>query len=154
MAYDKEYSKKWREKYFANPINRERRKKLGNEWNKRKREELLKLGIIKPRWGRFPEFRGLKPKERLRAIRFKVLNHYGGIPPKCQCCEEKEIKFLSIDHINGGGNKHRKTITKSGKGGNMHWWLLKHNFPKGFQVLCHNCNMAKGFYGNCPHKML
>jgi len=30
-------------------------------------------------------------------------------------------------------------------------WLRKYNYPKGFQVLCHNCNMAKRF-GVCPHK--
>ena len=23
---------------------------------------------------------------------------------------------------------------------------------KIFQVLCHNCNMSKGFYGYCPHE--
>ena len=31
-------------------------------------------------------------------------------------------------------------------------WMIKNNFPKGFQVLCHNCNLAKGFYGKCPHE--
>jgi hypothetical protein len=27
-------------------------------------------------------------------------------------------------------------------------------FPDGFQVLCHNCNLAKGYYGECPHNSL
>lgn len=31
-------------------------------------------------------------------------------------------------------------------------WQRKNNYPKGFQVLCHNCNLAKGFYGKCPHQ--
>ena len=31
-------------------------------------------------------------------------------------------------------------------------WITKNNSPKGFQILCHNCNMAKGFYGKCPHQ--
>lgn len=61
--------------------------------------------------------------------------------------------FLSIDHIDGGGTKHRKEIgIKNGKGGNMSFWIIKNKFPTGFQVLCHNCNMAKGFYGQCPHR--
>jgi hypothetical protein len=26
-------------------------------------------------------------------------------------------------------------------------------YPKDrYQLLCHNCNMAKGFYGLCPHQ--
>lgn len=39
-----------------------------------------------------------------------ILNHYGGVPPKCACCGENHVEFLSVDHINGGGNKHRKEI--------------------------------------------
>lgn len=90
-------------------------------------------------------------REYLRQLRLLVLQHYSSIIPFCACCGEKEIKFLSIDHINGGGSKHRKGIC-NGKGGNMSAWLRKNNFPDGFQVLCHNCNMAKGFYGQCPHR--
>lgn len=76
-----------------------------------------------------------------------ALEHYGGIPPKCKCCGESIIEFLSFDHINGGGSRHRKTK----KFGNIYKWLILNNFPDGFQVLCHNCNQAKGFYGKCPH---
>ena len=69
-------------------------------------------------------------------------------PPMCTCCGETQIKFLEIDHINGGGNEHRKTM----EGTNIYLWLKKNNYPEGFQVLCSNCNMAKGRYGICPHK--
>ena len=33
-------------------------------------------------------------------------------------------------------------------------WIVKNNFPKGFQILCHNCNLAKGYSKNnkCPHE--
>ena len=31
-------------------------------------------------------------------------------------------------------------------------WLIKHKFPSGIQILCHNCNLAKGYYGSCPHQ--
>ena len=97
----------------------------------------------------------LQNKEYQRKIRLTVLQFYGGEIPKCNCCDEEEIKFLSIDHINGGGNKHRKSFgTKDGKGGNISHWLIRNGFPEGYQVLCHNCNMAKGFYGVCPHNML
>lgn len=83
--------------------------------------------------------------------RLEVLKHYGGDPPKCHCCGESIYEFLSIDHINGGGYKHRKEIGGY-FGRNFYKWLVKNNFPDGFQVLCHNCNLAKGFYGKCPHE--
>ena len=30
--------------------------------------------------------------------------------------------------------------------------LKRKGFPEGYQTLCHNCNLAKGFYGQCPHE--
>lgn len=88
-------------------------------------------------------------------LRFECLTHYGGSPPKCICCGETEIGFLSIDHINGGGNKHRRQIdSKNHCSGRMFYhWLIKNNFPEGFQVLCMNCNWGKRMNnGVCPHK--
>ena len=84
--------------------------------------------------------------------RLKILKHYSGEIPSCACCGEKEIKFLSIDHIEGGGLKHlrKEGLNRSGLTG----WIIKNNFPKGFQILCHNCNFAKRHYGICPHNNL
>lgn len=84
---------------------------------------------------------------RNRALRITVLIHYGGDPPRCACCQARELEFLGLDHINGGGRQHRKTIKKR-------WWdwLRSQGFPPGFRVLCHNCNQALGVYGYCPHK--
>jgi hypothetical protein len=73
-----------------------------------------------------------------------VLNHYGA---KCACCGETTFDFLQVDHINGGGNKHRKKI-----GANINRWLIKNGFPKEFQILCANCNWAKRYTGVCPHE--
>lgn len=73
-----------------------------------------------------------------------VFNHYGY---KCACCGESEFYFLSIDHINGGGSQHRRDIK-----GPLYLWLIRNNFPSGFQTLCYNCNLAKGHHGFCPHK--
>ena len=41
--------------------------------------------------------------------RLQALAHYGG---ECACCGEKRTEFLAIDHINGGGIKHRKEIDR------------------------------------------
>lgn len=85
-----------------------------------------------------------------KARRLMALIAYGGENPLCSCCGEMERDFLCIDHINGGGNNHRKAIMKQGL--DTYSWLARNNYPSGFQVLCHNCNMAKAFYGSCPHK--
>lgn len=44
-------------------------------------------------------------------LKLKIITHYGG---KCTCCEEKEIRFLCIDHINNDGKKHRVNGQYSG----------------------------------------
>ena len=73
-----------------------------------------------------------------------VLNHYGN---KCICCGEKRKEFLAIDHINNNGNILRKIK----KIRDICRWIIKNNFPKDLQILCHNCNISKGLYGYCPH---
>jgi 5-methylcytosine-specific restriction endonuclease McrA len=81
---------------------------------------------------------------RQQMLRRAILEHYGNC---CVCCGETIPEFLAIDHINGGGKKHRKET-----GSNFYAWIIKNGFPKDLQILCHNCNLAKGFYGECPHK--
>jgi hypothetical protein len=29
--------------------------------------------------------------------------------------------------------------------------LIRNDFPKGYRLLCHNCNFAFGSKGSCPH---
>jgi predicted restriction endonuclease len=79
--------------------------------------------------------------------RKEVLAHYGG---KCVCCGETTFEFLAMDHIHGGGNKHRKQL----KHNDMCRWIMVNDYPDNFQILCHNCNLAKGYYGQCPHERM
>jgi len=83
--------------------------------------------------------------QKYRELRREVLDYYGG---KCTCCGETTFEFLAIDHVNGNGAEHRRET----KLREICRWLRDNNYPDGFQVLCHNCNLAKGFYGKCPHK--
>lgn len=90
-------------------------------------------------------------------IRLEMLVRYGGDPPKCACCGEAQIVFLSLDHKNGNGSEHRRQIQRENNGtaigGNsLPYWLKKHGWPEGFQVLCYNCNFAKRTGEECPHK--
>lgn len=82
-------------------------------------------------------------------IKLEMIKAYGG---KCECCGEKNPEFLSIDHIDGGGNQHRKKI----KGGcNFYYMLKKYNWPKDkYRLLCLNCNCSYGYYGYCPHQKI
>ncbi len=82
--------------------------------------------------------------------RMKVLLHYSNNQLECKCCGEEIYEFLSIDHINGGGNQHRKQLGSK----YIYSWLISNNFPAGYQVLCHSCNMAKAFYKECPHEVI
>ena len=41
------------------------------------------------------------------------------------------------------------------KGAPLNQWLITNNFPNGFQILCWNCNFAKGSPAvsfKCPHQ--
>ena len=81
-------------------------------------------------------------------VKLQALAHYG---EACRCCGESWPVFLTIDHIKrGSGAKHRRKI---GKGGTrMYRWLRRNGWPKGFQVLCWNCNHAKHCKIKCPHQ--
>lgn len=90
-----------------------------------------------------------KAKARRAKQRMEVLNHYGNNDPKCACCSERRIEFLAIDHINGGGNAHRREMTMGGE--KIVRFLRKMGMPLGYRLLCHNCNLAMGTLGYCPH---
>ena len=73
-----------------------------------------------------------------------VLEYYGN---KCNCCGEREPKFLCMAHVNNDGyadgdKKRRKVYEK----------IIKLGFPDTYQILCANCNLGKERNaGLCPH---
>lgn len=89
--------------------------------------------------------------KKLRAeIRRTVLLRYSP-SMRCACCGEDCFEFLALDHVNGGGKAHQKSV---GRGSMFYKWIVENNFPDGFQVLCHNCNFGKGTHQQCPHQHL
>ncbi len=91
---------------------------------------------------------GLKSKRHREKLRAEALKKYGN---KCECCDEKNTDFLVIDHLNGGGTKHRRKLNG---GSGIFQWLKDKKYPKGFRTLCHNCNWS--IYRNggiCSHKV-
>ena len=92
-----------------------------------------------------------KTKRNQDRCRDEVYSAYGGY--RCNCCNETERMFLSIDHVNNDGAKERRSGKYSGGGSAFYNWLRKNDFPKGYQVLCMNCQIGKHKNGGvCPHQ--
>ena len=78
-------------------------------------------------------------REQSKICRQIVLQHYSNGDIKCNHCGFTDERALTIDHINGGGQKHKKIL----KGVALSRWLVKQKFPVGYQVLCMNCQRIK-----------
>ena len=85
-------------------------------------------------------------RNRYKNIRNKIIDNYGG---KCVCCSETIREFLCIDHVGYGIHK---PLGKRLPNNQFYKYIIEHNYPNEFQILCQNCNHAKAFYKECPHK--
>lgn len=115
-------------RYWKDP---EARKKASQVWRDQNRTR-VRAGVVSYR----------------QRLRLEAINYYSKGKNCCSCCGEDEIKFLTMDHSDGGGKEHRRKLGKTP----IVVWLKKNDFPSGFEILCFNCNCAKGAYGICPHK--
>ena len=69
---------------------------------------------------------------------------------KCACCGEDHPQLLTLDHVNNDGASLKKA-GESSRG--LHVRANEEGWPKDkYQLLCWNCNAAKGRYGICPHQ--
>lgn len=119
------------------------RKEYLKAWSEKNRASLkryYKAWISKP--GNLDKHRAAQKKYRL-AQRDLALQAFGN---KCVCCNESYKPFLSFDHIHHGrGNPVKRLKITSAQ---YYKWLAETK-PKEYQILCHNCNQAKGYYGVC-----
>jgi len=96
-------------------------------------------------------------KQYNQRLRRQFIEAYGG---RCSCCGESEFRFLTMEHINGGGNDERKRYSKLNKSTGpgvlaIITRLRREGWPQGrYTVLCWNCNMARAYSGSCPHKQI
>ncbi len=149
----------WRQRYCASckPIAyREYARKQNSAYYHRNPEK-VKLAIKRTRAKRPEYYREQKRKNQVRRrerLRRLVVNHYSNGSFACACCGESGYDFLTIDHVNGDGGKHRTALfgTPYRAGSVFYGWLVRNQFPLGFQVLCMNCNLSKGKHGYCVHK--
>lgn len=114
------------------------------EWYKRNRQG--KLQRNKPITRRWYLKNKVMLKERKQAqqriLKAEVLTYYGEGNLVCVRCGFRDIRALSIDHIDGGGNQHRKKIG-IGAGLSFYKWLKDAGYPGGYQTLCMNCQIIK-----------
>lgn len=93
-----------------------------------------------------PDVYRAQRRRRYHEIKQEIFQAYGN---RCVCCGDETIKFLSIDHIQGGGNQHRASLP----GGERQLFIdiVRAGFPEEYQLLCHNCNHGKFLNGGkCP----
>jgi hypothetical protein len=108
----------------------------GPDWQARSREHWL-------------EKKRESTNRRRRDIALEAFTHYSGGDPRCYCCGETQVLLLALDHIDGGGNKHRKELKVS----HQSHWAKRNGWPAIFRVACHSCNMGAHLNGGvCPHQ--
>ncbi len=95
------------------------------------------------------KYRSLHHRECLKSLhksmaklKLEVFSHYSEGKPVCNSCGFDDLRALSIDHINGDGAKHRKSMGLKA-GFQTYYWLKRQGYPIGFQVLCMNCQFIK-----------
>lgn len=139
IAYQKAEQFYGNERFINKKLSPEEKRQLSNSrkmsWYNKHRDRICK-----------------SRREQHHQNKLMVFEYYGNT---CKCCGESNHEFLTIDHINGGGIKHRKEIGNSKNSTSstaFYTWLIKNNYPKEFQILCFNCNCAKSNHECCPHQ--
>lgn len=128
--------RKYRRRMEEDPEYARRKSARWRDANLEKSRELTRKSVDK--------FRAVNPgraREIAAAARDKlssaVFGHYGSA---CACCGAADR--LTIDHVDGDGREHRARLG-NGNTWAVYAWLIKHDFPAGFQVLCRPCNASK-----------
>lgn len=130
---------------------REKRRAICRAYRKKNREKINAWHRNYMKTKHYPEnrlsyaARSRKYKEKLFS---EFMSHYGYA---CTCCGEKDRRFLSVEHLHGGGNKHRRELRRPGVEAII-LDIKRKGWGPGYTTLCFNCNFAKWRTGGtCPH---
>lgn len=78
-------------------------------------------------------------------LRSQVITHYGSL---CACCSA--TANLEIDHVDGGGTRHRRLVCGPRYSPNVFYlWVISNGYPSDLQLLCRPCNRSKGEGARC-----
>lgn len=92
-------------------------------------------------------------RKRYANDRLALFTALCGGEPHCQCpgCNVTDLVFLQLDHQENNGGSERRRLKNCGAARIYFLARRDPNRMKKFQVLCANCNHAKGrFNGRCP----
>lgn len=146
--YQRQYREKNRERLLAYDRERKQASNLTPEEKEAKRARWRAWYYQNQE--RMQQDYNTRTKKAHAKLRLDVLCAYSPNGcPECTCCGETILEFLGLDHVNGDGASHRKEIGRHSI--STYRWARNNGYPPVLQVLCHNCNLAKGFYGSCPH---
>ncbi len=81
-------------------------------------------------------------KDNTEAVKEAVINVLTNGEGTCRWCGQGDLDVLCVDHINDNGRQHREVCGYRG-GHYLYRWLIKNDYPPGFQILCYNCNSKK-----------
>lgn len=119
----KEAMKEYRKKY----------QELHREETNAKAREAYKRDIVKKK-----EYQ----KKYIKETKLKFLDMYGNA---CVCCGETIPDLLTIEHKLGQIRKTKETGTVAYRK------AIQKYSPDLYEILCWNCNCARGQLGYCPH---
>lgn len=134
--YWKEYAKKnkdKKQKYYKEykEKNKDKIKEYSKKWRDSHKEYIK--DYVKSNGGGYA---------MQRKNREKIFELYG---KSCVCCGETHKEFLTLEHKKGQKGNLRETQYQAYKNAASRYQ------PEKYEILCMNCNFAKGKVGYCPH---
>jgi hypothetical protein len=85
-------------------------------------------------------------KNKYKKLKEKILEIYG---KQCECCGESITEFLTLEHKDGNGSKHRKQ--HKGSYVKIYQDAIMAKDKRKYGILCFNCNSIQLFGIKCPH---
>jgi len=110
-------------RYYAKPEKREARRQY----------EKIQRGS--------PAWRERRKQYRQRACKKLREQLFGMLGSECVLCGDNHPPALTVDHINGGGKKHRDKV---GGGASMYRDIIRNPEAKSeYRILCMKCNWLR-----------
>jgi hypothetical protein len=135
--YHKEYYQKHRKEALAYAReHKDQRTEYMQKWRTKNRSRWI--AYVRARNKKYRkeqnEYARKRHQKQYAQLKHEILEKLGS---KCQKCGYPDIRCLDIDHIEGGGNIHRKKI---GVGVGYLKDILKGIEKNQYRLLCKNCN--------------
>ena len=155
-TYCKQYQR-YLDRVKADPKEKARRKEVHKEWRKR-------WLAIPENLARLKAYTRWYHNEHYDDLRYSVMAIYSEGKPRCSCCGEDIIEFLTFDHIDGHPKKRDRGLYRDRSRILLTHWIIQNNFPEDIRVLCYNCNCGRSHHdvartddyghGRCPHELI